>query len=588
MLLNKKSKDNKNTINQIMVNNKTISDPSKIADAFNEFFCSIGKKLSEKIETISESPLKYLANFNSQNSLYLYPTTIEEVSKTVSNMKHGFATGHDSLNNSILKHIINCILDPLVHIINSSLQNGVFPEKMKIAKVIPLYKSGDSKELGNYRPISILPTMSKILEKIVAKRLRGFLESNDLFYGKQFGFRTSHSTELAINYLNSQLCKSVDKGHYSCGIFLDLSKAFDTVNIDILLLKMEKYGIRGLCLDWFKSYLHDRQQYVSINNDNSKTLSLSCGVPQGSVLGPILFLIYINDIHKSSSKLNFISFADDTTAYYSDNSIESMIDVINNELKLLNIWLKLNKLTLNVAKTKYIIFSSTMRLHKLKNKHHNALIINDQTVERVNNIKFLGVILTDNLKWDKHINMLANKLSKSIGILTKLKYFLPSNILLKIYNILVLPHLNYCIGVWGNTESYNLERLFLLQKKAIRSIGHTGFLDHTAPLFKRFKLLKIKEMVRFSIGKFMYKYNNKASPHICDDIFTKCSEVHDYKTRQSNSGLIKIPAHKTALFGKSLSVSGPKIWNSIPSNIRNAQSFNSFKMKYKIHLCNQP
>lgn len=587
-LLSKKKKKNKPLINRITVNTQEITSPSEIAGQFNKFFCSIGQKLSEKFPLVNDSPLRYLNDVNVQNSFYLYPTNTNEVAKIVKQMKNGLSTGHDTLNNSLLKYIIEGITDPLVHILNSSLEKGIFPDNMKLAKIIPLFKSGDNSELGNYRPISILPTLSKVLEKIVAGRLRKFLETKHLLYDKQFGFRSGHSTELAINHLYGQICKSIDKGDYSCGIFLDLSKAFDTVDTDILLSKMEKYGIRGISINWFKSYLSNRHQYVNINNTNSNVSHVSCGVPQGSILGPLLFLIYINDIHKSTKKLNFISFADDTTVYFSHKSVDTLIDTVNIELKSLTSWLILNKLTLNATKTKYIIFSSANKLCKIKDKYCNAIILNDCAIERVNNIKFLGVILNDNLKWDKQVNTLANKLSRCTGILNRLKHFLPSNIMLKIYNALVLPHLNYCIGVWGNTEQCNLERLFLLQKKAIRCIADVGFLDHTDPIFRRFKLLKIYQLFKLNVGKFMYKYTNKMMPRICDDYFIKSSDVHGHQTRQSNSESIRIPAHNTALFSKALSVTGPKIWNNIPNNIQNLTSLDTFKKKYKIYLCNQP
>ena len=476
------------------------------------------------------------------------------------------------------------LLDPLVHIFNSSFEEGVFPTQMKVAKVLPLFKAGNSSDVNNYRPISILPAFSKIFEKLVAKRLRKFLESKNILSDTQFGFRPGYSTELALTSLKNSVCKSIDEGLYTCGICLDLSKAFDTVNHNILLSKLEKYGIRSKPLCWFKSYLSNRKQFVELNSCKSRFETIKYGVPQGSVLGPLLFLLYINDLSKSSSLLNFLSFADDTTIHYSNNSLINLFSTLNFELKKVSTWLKLNKLTLNTDKTKYLIFSSVQKLYRIKGKYTKDIVLNDTPIERVDKIKLLGVIISEDFKWEAYITSLCNKLSRNVAIINKLKNYISSSILLKLYNTLITPHINYCITVWGNSESYNLDRVLRLRKKAVSSICRVSFLDHSNPLFKQFNILKVDELFKLNIGKFMYKLSKNNLPKIFVDDFPAVSEIHNYRTRSAKLNRVHVSAHNTALFSKTIIITGPKIWNKIPFKIKESKTIKSFKKSFVKHI----
>jgi hypothetical protein len=244
------------------------------------------------------------------------------------------------------------------------LKYGVFPENLKTAKVTPIYKTGDPSDVSNYRPISVLTCFSKILERAMYNRLYSFLTINNILYDKQFGFKSGHSTNHAIIHLVQEIFKAFDENKFTLGVFIDLSKAFDTVDHNILLHKLKNYGIINYNLLWFKSYLTNRKQYISFNDSKTDLATISCGVPQGSILGPLLFLIYINDLNKFSNILNSILFADDTNLFYSNKDINYLFETVNKELAKLSEWFIANKLSINIKKTKYTFF------HRLHEKRH--------------------------------------------------------------------------------------------------------------------------------------------------------------------------------------------------------------------------
>ena len=338
--------------------NKTgnkITDPNLIANNFNDYFINVANQITSKIPRNPNSPLRYLAASNN-SSFFISPTVPDEVSSIIQSLKKSKSTGPNSIPVKLLKVLDSHISVQLSQIINESFQNGIFPGKLKIAKVIPIFKKGDASKNSNYRPISLLSVFSKIFEKHMHERLYNFLELHDILFQMQFGFRNGHSTDHALISLSERIKSTLDSKRVGCGIFIDLQKAFDTVNHNILLQKLSHYGIRGTSLHWFESYLTGRQQYVSINNHSSSLGKVTCGVPQGSVLGPLLFLIYINDLPYVSKVLSFFLFADDTNIYFETENIEKLQVKINKELLKVKSWLEVNKLALNIEKTNFVVF----------------------------------------------------------------------------------------------------------------------------------------------------------------------------------------------------------------------------------------
>ena len=385
------------------------------------------------------------------------------------------------------------------------MHTGIYPSQLKLSRVKPLHKAGDKTQFGNYRPISLLPSLSKIFERVIFDQLLAYFTNNSLLCVKQFGFRPEHSTELAALKLVNSLIAQMDSNNVPVNIYIDLSKAFDTLNHSILLSKLEYYGITGRSYDLLKNYLSNRSQYVEFNGHISNTLPKSTGVPQGSVLGPLLFLIYINDLPLVSHIFDMLMYADDTTLYCNINQTITA-KTINREVIKISQWLGANKLSLNVAKIKFMVFHASK-----KSVIYPELQINGNNIERVTQFNFLGLILESNLSWNKHINHISLKVSKAIGILYRLKSVYPLSVLLTLYNTLVLPYFNYGILTWGSIikEDHHLHKL---QKKAVRIITQSDYIAHTEPLCKQNRLIKLPNMFSLAVWKFYYKVMNNQLP----------------------------------------------------------------------------
>jgi hypothetical protein len=577
IILNRKS--NKISLPDVFHHeNNTLSSSSEIANEFNKFYVNIGHNLSQNMGTPPCDHNTYLKARTNNSNFFMYPTCEQEVLSVINNMKSKMSTGHDALPPKLVKETSLSILSPLTHIINLSLKHGVVPKSMKLAKVIPIFKSGEMSQISNYRPISLLPTFSKVLEKIVYTRLYKYFTKYDILIPAQYGFRDSLSTDLAILELQDRVAKCLSSGSWCLGIFLDLSKAFDTINHDILISKLEYYGVRGVALDWFKDYLNDRKQYSLFNSTKSNIMSVTCGIPQGSILGPLLFLIYINDIPSVIKHGHPILFADDTNIIYSDKNLGNLCSLVNVELDILSDWFLANRLSVNIKKTKYIIFHNANRHNQ---PEFTSVKISGQALERVQMIEFLGVILHENLSWKPHLDCKANKIAKTIGVLNRLKHQLPVHTLLTLYNHLILPHLQYAITAWGNCPQKYIKRLEILQKKAIRSITKSSYISHTNPLFVKFKILKIRDMFISFCCKLYYRKKKCSLPEYHSLQLTM--NVNNMRTRQSNH--LYIPRISRTVQKQCLNFKIGTEWNTLPNHLTSYdKSISSFVRALKKYI----
>lgn len=557
--------------------NNVIKGNGNIAGAFNKFFSSIGSELASRV---SEST-KHFRDFMGDrvvNEFVFAPVTPQTLIKTARELAPKTSTGPDNLSSKMLKEVLPLLVHPLCHLFNLSFQTGYIPPRFKIAKVIPIFKSGDQHLFTNYRPISLLSSISKLLEKIVARQMHGFLSVNNILFKHQYGFRKGHSTTHAVLQFLDKIHEALNKEtpEFTLGIFLDLKKAFDTVDHKILIEKLNHYGFRGIAKDWFHNYLTGRYQYVSIEEVDSQREQITYGVPQGSVLGPILFLLYINDLSRTTRFSSFL-FADDTTFNISSSSIDNLFTISNQELDKIASWCKCNKLTINVSKTKYILFR-----HKNMNvpDSDNILKIGDERIERVgydlaeNNFKFLGHIIDEHLSWKHHMRHVQNKIASSNYLLARAKHFLPQNIKHILYNALIRPHLEYGVLAWGGVGKSHLDGIVKLQKKAIRNVAGERYNSHTAPLFLSLGELNFEDLFKYNSAVFMYKYNKNLLPSSFNNMFTPCNPPN-----RTNS--YKIVRNRISYLNQYPTSFLPKTWNSINLSLKEATSLSIFKRQLK-------
>ena len=564
---------NNNIRNKIKNHNITIHENNQIVERANtpnkfiNYFSNIPNELVANIPTVDTNFNSFLKNRLS-NSFYVSSITDIEIEKAIDGLKLS-GGGVNSISTNVLKEVKSHITIPLVHIFNLCLNEGYFPSELKLGCITPIFKKGDKFTISNYRPVCSLSPFSKVFERIIYNRMIEFIDKYDIFSKNQFGFRKNKSTESALLEFTNYIYEGLTNRNNVGSIFMDLSKAFDVINHSILETKLEHYGFRGIFLKFLMNFIQERKYFVSVNGLKSDISTVNIGVPQGSTLGPLLFLLYINDMENISNKIKFILFADDTTLLFRSACIKHLKHVLETEaIKVVN-WLSANKLIINLAKTNTMLFTNKRGNLKL------PIQVNNINLEEKDETTFLGVQIDNKLSWKTHIQYISNKISKSIAILRLLRHRFPKRILRIIYMSLIYSYINYCNLIWGSACKTILNPLFLLQKKAIRLINNSAYLDHTDPIFESLGFLKIFEVFKLNCLLFAFKFLKTDQYPAFKNQMLKNSMIHSHATRIHD--LLRPPPQRLVICQRSYLYQSVNLWNSVDGNIRNYNCIISFK-----------
>ena len=572
-----------NTILEINGKEGLLSDKLEIADEFNEYFSSIGEKKADSVPYPETGSFRDYLPPPCTESIFLHPTSQLEIYDIVTCLESKKSQDINGISSFIIKRVNLEIANPLSHIINQSLETGIFPSHLKLTKTVPIYKKeGCPKDTGNYRPISLVNIFSKIFEKVIYVRLKTFLDRNNFFYRNQYGFREKHNVQQAVVKVINFVSKALNDNQIAVGIFLDISKAFDTVDRKILFSKLENAGIRGLALELLKNYLSDRYQKVYVNGTLSQnTKRLSIGLLQGSVLASLLFLIYVNDFNTSNELFNVI-FADDTSCLAKGKDVTSLAASIYHNLDKIFTWYCHNRLALNVKKTNYMVFSLNDRIiNDFPQLEMNNVPINKVSKQGPNKaIRMLGVYLDQNLNFREFAEITLAKVAKSFFIINRSKNFLPDFTIKLLYYALIHSHLNFASIFLFKNNKQTIEKIQNMQKRVIRMMSGLGYLEHTSQAFLHHQILPFTKLIEYNVMKFLWEYKTCKLPDSFRNEWVINSDMSDrYDLRNSNE--LHIPRTKYCSIDKMTYFSFPRLWEEkmkmLPSEIDANVFFPSLK-----------
>ena len=565
-----------------------IENEQENADKFNEYLANIGKQTNQSVGASTHNAQYYLSKHSAANqeSLLLSDISNLDVIEACKRFSHKTSKDPSGFQQNILLNDSDIMAPCLAHLANSSFKTGIFPENGKVARVIPVYKNkGTKHNYGNYRPISLLPIISKIIERLIYNKVFDFLVRYDILFESQYGFRTGHNTtHAALDFVGS-IEKALEKGEHVIGIFCDLSKAFDTLNHEILLSKLEHYGIRDTALSWFRSYLANRRQFVDWNGFKSDSLPLETGVPQGSILGPLLFLLYINDLPAAVS-LKSVMFADDTNLLISSDNFSYLIQTLNEELGKINDYFKANQLKLNAQKTKMVYFCKK----KSSTAIDEAIVKLDGTkLEFEESASFLGLQIDSHLNWDKHCTKVANTISRNNSMINRVKKLLPPATLKLLYYSFIQPHLQYGLTVWGGCSNQNKKRVISIQKRSIRTVCKAYFNSHTEPRMKKLGILKLEDLYKQQCIVNVHDCVHENAPSPIQNLVQLECNVSRFNLRSNTQNPLNVttPITKSRISTQSFSARGPFFWNSVSTELKGITRKSSFKNKIKRTLLDE-
>ena len=562
--------------NEFLIDGIITTDQKLIANKFCNLYRDFAKTAIEKVSKKGKvkTLLKQKPERIIQECMFFHPPTSEEISRLILSLKNKRSSGYDGISNTLLKRLYPSIELPLNIIYTESLSNGIFPEAMKKAIIKPLYKKDSKLEPMNYRPISLLLVISKILEKLVYVRLTKWIVKNQVMYDGQYGFRENRSTTDAVTDGITSVLNAIENNHICIIVFLDMSRAFDSLSHTKLLTKLSNLGVRGVPLQWFRSYLENRTIVVDFKGTLSNEATVTRGTAQGSNLGPLLYILFTNNLVRHLTYSEGIMFADDTTLICTGRNLSTLCRKLTQDLNMLHNYFIENELCLNTEKTFYLVVNGP-KGQKAK------LSIAGERIQESNYGKFLGITIDNKLTWGEHVENVIRKLRSGLGALKLCKNFLPSTEKILVYNALFTSHLQYSLSVWGSMISKkNHKRLQVLQNRAIRLVFDLHSRANVESIMKKYKLPKLESLINISINKLMFRISkNLISKRVINKFSQMTKSSHSYNTRHAQDP--NIPIHKSHKFSTSYLVKGPSLWSNTKQTVKNSTSASQFKNRYK-------
>ena len=569
----------------IIIDDQVCNNNKDISNGFNKHFTSVASKLinGNDITDVHVQP-KSITCESSNVHLCLPKISPEFLSREIDQMSVNKATGLDDVSCKILKLAKPAIVDSLTYLMNMSLSTGIFPCAWKETKIIPLHKGGDVSDSNNYRPIAILPVVSKIIEKAVHKHVYSYVSKHNLLSKHQSGFRPFHSTETCLIDMVNEWVYNMNSGSMTGVVLIDLRKAFDTVNHDILLTKLQDIGASGLTLKWFKSYLSGRYQKVSFKDSLSDALEVSTGVPQGSILGPLLFILFIDSMSKVTSHGKISMYADDTTLSVKGTDAREISRKLTSDLNAIVKWLKDNKLFLNTDKTNIMLLGTGAKLRNVLSTDF-SVVINGKELERVKKAKCLGVLIDEELNWHNQVNKVIQNVFCKIAVVRRLKPYLNIDTLNVLFKSFVQPLFDYCTIVWYGRFKDDCSKLDILHKRCARVILGVNYLTSSNFMFNMLGWERLQKRNDYFKALMMYKALNGIAPEYISNMFKYVSATHNRQTRQATAGQLALPptcnSYDLECFKSSFVYNGVKLWNDLDVQIRNSVNMQVFKCQYK-------
>ena len=557
---------------ELKLNGNIHTDRLAVANGFNDYFLNSVIELGGKF---SEVQLPVFTT-NEANAMYFKNVDEAKVNKILSLLSNSKAKDIWGVDTVCLKKHKNVLTSSITKIINLSLNENVFPSTLKTAIVTPVYKSGDRQEVSNYRPISILPAISKVVEKAVAEQLVAHLNKENLLHPMQFGFRANHSTETACCYFLEVIKSSLDKGGVVGALFLDLRKAFDTVNHSVLLSKLSSFKLSVDVLNWIQSYLVDRSQCVRIDDKTSPLKACGLGVPQGSILGPLLFSAYINDLPSVCDEVGTLMYADDTVLYTSGKDPEQVAAKLSLAMEKVTQWLQYSRLTLNTDKTVTMFFSNKQRKMALPN-----IYVNGQLIKNVNEFKYLGVTLDSTLTFKSHIKKMSQKLKYNLLNFKHIRNSLTVEASKTYFNAMILAYCHYCMSCWSQASTSVLKPIRSLHKQALKILDRKSRQYHHCGILNKYKMLSFDTLMLYSDVRLVYKIIHNAAPPPLENFVALRSEHTARASRSVSNGDCNIPKRSSAFGQSAFSFKATKSWNRLPTNLKLCTDFNVFSHEVK-------